>query len=131
MTWFGARAFGRWVRGRLPTEAEWEYAARNGGRNMKFATGADLSSNDANILSTMGRDRGEPSSPVASFASNIRGLYDLSGNVWEWCQDWYAKEYYSNSRGTNPTGPWAARRASFAAAHGMIAPSYAEYPTGI
>ena len=105
VTWFGARAFARWVRGRLPTEAEWEYAARNGGRNMKFATGADLSSNDANILGTMGRDRWEPSSPVASFASNILGLYDLSGNVWEWCQDWYAKEFYSNSRRTNPTGP--------------------------
>lgn len=81
VTWFGVRAFARWVRARLPTEAEWEYAARNGGRNMNFAAGADLSSNDANILSTMGGDRWEPSSPVASFSSNILGLYDLSGNV--------------------------------------------------
>jgi len=105
VTWYGARAFARWVKGKLPTEAEWEYAARDGGRNLKFPSGGELSSNEANILGSHGRDRWEPSSPVASFASNTIGMYDMAGNVWEWCEDWYAQEFYSNSRGTNPKGP--------------------------
>jgi len=105
VTWFGASAFARWMGGRLPTEAEWEYAARYAGRNLKFPTGGSLSSNDANLTGATGNDQWEPSSPVGSFSPNPLGLYDLAGNVWEWCHDWYAREYYSNSRGTNPEGP--------------------------
>ena len=60
VTWYGARAFARWVKGKLPTEAEWEYSARDGGRNLKFPSGGELSSNEANILGSHGRDRWEP-----------------------------------------------------------------------
>jgi formylglycine-generating enzyme required for sulfatase activity len=105
VTWYGAKAFAQWIGGRLPTEAEWEYAARNGGRNIKYPSGGTLTSNDANLSGTNGKDQWEPASPVGSFSPNALGLYDMAGNVWEWCQDWYAREYYSNSRGTNPEGP--------------------------
>lgn len=132
VTWFGARAFARWVRGRLPTEAEWEYAARNGGRNMKFATGADLSSDDANILGTMGRDRWEPSSPVASFASKIYSVFMIYPAMYgNGVRTGMPRNITATAGGQILQAPWAARRASFAAAHGMIVASYAEYPTGI
>ena len=105
VTWHGAQAFARWVGGRLPTEAEWEYAARNGGQNLKYTAGDTLTTEYANLTGISGRDEWEPSSPVGSFLPNTLGLYDMAGNVWEWCQDWYAKTYYQHSRGTNPEGP--------------------------
>ena len=105
VTWFGAQAFAIWAGGRLPTEAEWEYAARNGGRSIRYPTGDSLAPMNANLAGTGDNDRWESSSPVGCFAPNDLGLYDLAGNVWEWCQDWYAGDYYKNSRKTNPTGP--------------------------
>lgn len=105
VTWHGAMAFARWAGGRLPTEAEWEYAARNAGKNMKYPSGGVLTSNEANLTGKSGTDNWEPASPIGSFQPNPLGLFDIAGNVWEWCSDWYGRDYYSNSRGTNPDGP--------------------------
>ena len=85
---------------RLPTEAEWEYAARSGGRNEKFA-----GSDEVDSVAWYGRNSGESTHPVAGKQPNALGLYDMSGNVWEWCADWYDVDYYRSSPGRNPAGP--------------------------
>ena len=94
----------------LPTEAQWEYAAR-GGTSTPFNTGNCLSTDQANYDGNYpyqncakGQYR-EKTTPVGSFAPNQYGLYDMHGNVWEWCSDWYDKNYYQNSPANNPTGP--------------------------
>jgi formylglycine-generating enzyme required for sulfatase activity len=99
---------------RLPTEAEWEYAAR-GGTTTPFYTGNCLSSDQANYDGNYpyqncakGQYR-KQTTEVGSFAPNKYGLYDMSGNVWEWCQDWYNADYYKNSPANNPTGPTSGR----------------------
>jgi len=103
VTWYGAKAFALYYGLDLPTEAEWEYACR-GGRQYKYGT------NDGTISSTKANYRtgidwaGDIDHPVdvGSYPGNPFGLYDMSGNVWEWCHDWYGR-YYSTSE-TNPTG---------------------------
>ena len=85
---------------RLPTEAEWEYAARGGNKSGGYKySGSD---NEVDVAWYCGNS-GDETHPVAQKQANELGLYDMSGNVWEWCQDWYGK-YSSNSQ-TNPTGP--------------------------
>lgn len=106
VTWLDASDYAKWAGGRLPTEAEWEYAAR-GGTTTYYYWGDDLTHNQLNYLGVKEgeRDQWEHTSPVSSFPPNQFGLYDMLGNVWEWVADWYAEDYYSKSPKENPKGP--------------------------
>lgn len=85
---------------RLPTEAEWEYAARSGGKNEKYAGG-----NYINSVAWYSNNSGDKTHPVGQKQPNGLGIYDMSGNVREWVQDWYKNNYYKNSPRNNPRGP--------------------------
>lgn len=123
VSWNDANAFIEWQKMktgksyRLPTEAEWEYAARSGGKKYKYSWGNGSPS--GNILDESfkkafpespsiwgGYDDGFVyTAPVGTYRPNEIGLYDMSGNVLEWSQDWYGGDYYKNSPRNNPQGP--------------------------
>ncbi len=101
ISWSDAKAYAEWLGKRLPTEAEWEYAARGGLAQKKFHTGDTLDSTVANYAKSDGPV------PVKSYPPNGYGLYDMTGNVVEWCSDIYGFDYYSYSASpdSNPKGP--------------------------
>jgi len=103
VTWEDAKAYADWLDKKLPTEAQWEYAARGGFTGVygkphyKYPWGNDYSSTKANFSSSP--------EDVGSYSPNGYGLYDMAGNVWEWCADWYDENYYGASPSQNPRGP--------------------------
>jgi sulfatase modifying factor 1 len=115
VAWEDAVAYAEWTGGQLPTEAQWEFAARGGMDDMPFIWGnAPLNSTYANIwqgtfpTTNTKEDGFVRTAPVGTFPPNALGLYDMAGNVWEWCSDVYSASVYhdrSNMLTTNPKGP--------------------------
>lgn len=117
IAWEDAAAYARWMGKRLPTEAEWEYAARGGLQNNIYPWGNEAPESNAAKANTWqgnfpDKDRGWDGfnglAPVKSFRPNGFGLYDMAGNVWEWVADWYRADYYASVAGqtvVNPKGP--------------------------
>jgi formylglycine-generating enzyme required for sulfatase activity len=114
VSWDDAMACARWAGKRLPTEAEWEFAARGGLARQPYVWGKEQVPGgkwQANIWQgrfpneNTAADGFKGAAPVASFPPNGYGLYDMAGNVWEWCADWYLPDYYAHSPKENPPGP--------------------------
>jgi formylglycine-generating enzyme required for sulfatase activity len=105
VSWDDAQSYCEWAGGRLPTEAEWEYAARANVSDQVYPMNDENSREKANFAGKKGNDRYDYVAPVRSFDANPFGLYDMLGNVWEWVHDSYSADYYQQSPGKDPQGP--------------------------
>lgn len=97
VSWHAAMAYAEWAGKRLPTEAEWEYAARGGFANQNYPWGTSIDVTRANYNGNVGG-----TTAVGTYPDNNYGLYDMAGNVWEWCLDEYQSNFYRNSSHWNP-----------------------------
>ena len=114
VSWTDAMAYCDWIGGRMPTEAEWEYAARGGLDQARFAWGDELEPNGEHMCNIWQgefpntnalEDGWHGTSPVASYPANDFGLYDVAGNVWEWCSDWFSPTFHRNARRVTRDNP--------------------------
>ena len=105
VSWNDAHAYAEWAGGRLPTEAEWEYAARAG-------TTGDYAG-DLDVMAWYGANANNTTHPVGVKTPNAWGLYDMHGNVWEWVSDWYASDIYGQYENGTVTDPEGAERGSY------------------
>jgi formylglycine-generating enzyme len=114
VSWNDAQAYCNWIGGRLPTEAEWEYAARGGLEQKRYAWGDEFAPDGTTMcnifegkfpIQNSAKGGYVGTAPVDAFAANGFGLYNVAGNVWEWCSDWFSDDFHKTTSTDNPQGP--------------------------